>query len=68
MTAPAGLLSDSEFVRRLTVIFKGDIVYDPSQDVWVGSDREYDGPGHAYYIIDRTGHWFHAAIPAEQWL
>ena len=65
--APAGLLSDAEFVRRLTVIFNGDIVYDHSQCVWVGHDREYTGSGRAYFIISRDGHWFHAVVPAEQW-
>jgi hypothetical protein len=59
------LLTDEAMVCILDDLFgRENYAYDPQNDVWVTPDRDHDGPGRFFIVVQRGGDWRKVVIPA----
>jgi hypothetical protein len=52
------LLTDAAMGRFLDDLFgRENYAYDSQNDVWVAPDRDHDGPGRGFIVVQRGGNW-----------
>lgn len=58
------LLNDDAMVCILGDLFgRKYYAYDPQNDVWVTPDRDHDGLGHSFIVVQRGGDWRKVVLP-----